>query len=739
MTDTTQADAPADPTGEAVAGTADIATSDAGAPIEGAADGGGAGSSSATGSDAFGKLATMFRRPDIGLALGIVAILVMLILPMPKWLLDSSLAISITFSVLVLMTALFIRTPLEFSSFPTILLIATMLRLSLNLASTRLILADGHNGTDAAGQVIEAFGNFVMGGNFVIGIIVFVILVLVNFIVITKGSGRIAEVAARFSLDALPGKQMAIDADLSAGLITEDNARERRKKLEEESSFFGAMDGAAKFVRGDAIAGLLITSINIIGGMIIGVAQQNLTMVQAAESYTLLTVGDGLVTQIPAIIVSTAAGMVVTKAGVSGSADKAVFGQLSGYPAALGVSSFLLACLALLPGVPVLPFFALAGATGTGAWVITRRRQAETDESEAAVAAEAAAAPAAEEPISTALQIDQIRLELGYGLLAMINSEKGQRLTDQIRALRRQLATEMGFILPAVRIQDNMQLGPTTYIVRVKEIEAGRGDVRPNMLLVMDPRGDAITLPGEETVEPTFGLPAMWVSEPNKEEALFRGYTVVDPPTVITTHLTEAVKDNMAEMLSYAETQRLLDELDKDHQKLVADLVPNLITVGGIQRVLQNLLAERVSIRDLPTLLEAINEACVATRNISMVTEHVRSRLSRQLSDAYVNEEGYLPIVTLSAEWEQAFADALVSEGDDVQLAMAPSRLQDFITAVRAEFDKHAMQGESPIFLTSPTVRPYARSLTERFRPQTTVLSQNEIHPKVRIRTLGVV
>ena len=735
MTDTTQANVPASASGDDGAGGSDIAMAGA---ADGVVDAAG-GASAAAGGDSFAQLGAMLRRPDIGLALGIVAILVMLILPMPKWLLDAGLAISITFSVLVLMTSLFIRTPLEFSSFPTILLIATMLRLSLNLASTRLILADGHNGPAAAGQVIQAFGNFVMSGNFVIGIIVFVILVLVNFIVITKGSGRIAEVAARFSLDALPGKQMAIDADLSAGLITEDDARERRKKLEEESSFFGAMDGAAKFVRGDAIAGLLITMINIIAGMIIGIGQQGLTMAQAAETYTLLTVGDGLVSQIPAIIVSTAAGMVVTKAGVSGSAEKAVFGQLSGYPAALGVSSFLLVSLSLLPGIPMLPFLALAGATGGGAWLITTRRQAVVDESEAAVAAEAAAAPAVEEPISTALQIDQIRLELGYGLLAMINSEKGQRLTDQIRALRRQLATEMGFILPAVRIQDNMQLGPTTYIVRVKEIEAGRGDVRPNMLLVMDPRGDAITLPGEETVEPTFGLPAMWVSEPNKEEALFRGYTVVDPPTVITTHLTESVKDNMAEMLSYAETQRLLDELDKEHQKLVADLVPNLITVGGIQRVLQNLLRERASIRDLATILEAINEACAATRNVSVITEHVRSRLSRQLSDAYINEEGYLPIVTLSPEWEQAFAESLISDGDDVHLAMAPSRLQDFITAVRAEFDKHAMAGESPVLLTSPTVRPYARSLIERFRPQTTVLSQNEIHPKVRIRTLGVV
>ena len=372
------------------------------------ASGGGGG-----GGGSFADFTSALRRPDIGLALGIVGILVILILPMPKWLLDMSLAISITFSVLILMTALFIRTPLEFSSFPTILLIATMLRLSLNLASTRLILANGHEGPSAAGGVIEAFGNFVMSGNFLIGIIVFAILIIVNFIVITKGSGRIAEVAARFSLDALPGKQMAIDADLSAGLISEDEARTRRKTLEEESGFFGAMDGAAKFVRGDAIAGLMITFINVIAGIIIGVGQQDMSFSDAANTYTLLTVGDGLVSQIPALIVSTAAGMVVTKAGVAGSADQAVFGQLSGYPSALGVSSFLMVGLALLPGIPMLPFLALAGATGAGAWAITKRNKDVEQEEAAAIEAEEAAIPVAEEPISTALQIDQIRLELG--------------------------------------------------------------------------------------------------------------------------------------------------------------------------------------------------------------------------------------------------------------------------------------------------------------------------------------
>ncbi len=703
----------------------------------GATAGGGSTSVDALGQQLAGGISAMLRRGDIALALGIVAILAVLILPMPRWMLDISLAVSITFSVMVLMTALFIKEPLEFSSFPTVLLIAAMLRLSLNLASTRLILANGHEGPAAAGQVIESFGRIVMSGNFVIGIIAFAILVIVNFVVITKGSGRIAEVAARFSLDSLPGKQMAIDADLSAGLINEDEARTRRKTLEDESSFFGAMDGAAKFVRGDAIAGLLITFINIIGGIIIGVGQQGLTFGEAGESYTLLTVGDGLVSQIPALIVSTAAGLVVTKAGVSGSAEKAVFGQLSGYPSALGLTAVLMISLGFMPGLPFLPFAMLGGTAGYAAWTMTKRQKVQAEET--AQAELAAAAPIAEEPISTALHIDQIRLELGYGLLSMIDSEKGVQLTDQIKALRRQLANEMGFILPAVRIQDNLQLASNAYTIRLKEIESGRGELRPSMLLIMDPRGEAISLPGENTVEPTFGLPAMWVGEQHKEEALFRGYTVVDAPTVITTHLTELIKDGMAELLSYAETQRLMDELDKSQQKLIADMVPTQITVGGIQRVLQNLLSERVSIRDLPTILEAVNEACASTRNVMAITEHVRARLARQLCDDSAAEDGSIPILSMSPDWEQEFGTALVGEGDDLQLAMAPSKLQEFITAVRREFDQQALHGNIPVLLTSPRMRPYVRSIVERFRPQTTVLSQNEIHPKARIRTLGVV
>ena len=685
----------------------------------------------------FAPLRALTRRGDIAFALGLVCILVVLILPMPKWLLDFSLAISITFSVLILMIVMFINRALDFNSFPTILLLATVMRLALNLASTRLILSDGHEGTAAAGSVIEAFGGFVMGGNFVIGIIVFAILVLVNFIVITKGSGRIAEVAARFSLDAMPGKQMAIDADLSAGLIDETTAKTRRKELEDESNFFGAMDGAAKFVRGDAVAGLIITLINVVGGIIIGVAQNGMSLADASEAYTMLTVGDGLVSQIPALIVSTAAGMLVTKSGSTGSADKAVFGQLGGYPSALGLSSFLMAALALLPGIPMLPFLAIAAVTGGLAYASNRKSARAADESFAD--SQAAMPPAPEEPISSALHLDDIRIELGYGLLAMVNAPGGALLTDQIKGLRRQLANEMGFVMPAVRIQDNMQLPANSYAIRIKEIEAGQGEVRPNNVLVMDPRGDKIELAGEETVEPTFGLPAMWVSEGTREEATFRGYTVVDPPTVVTTHLTEIIKDNIAELLSYSETQKLLDELDSDQGKLVEDLIPGQISVGGVQRVLKNLLQERISIRDLATILEGISEAAGFTQNTTLLTEHVRARLSRQISHAAVNEAGYVPLVTLSPEWERSFAESLIGQGDDVQLSLPPSRLQEFIGAVRETFDRFAMMGEMPALLTSPALRPYVRSIVERFRPTTMVLSQNEIHPKVKIKTLGTI
>jgi len=679
----------------------------------------------------------IFRRGEIWLALGLMVILTVLVIPIPPFIVDMGLSISITFSVLILMTVLFIGKPLDFSTFPTVLLIATLLRLSLNLGTTRLVLTHGNEGTDAAGHVVEAFAQMVMGGDFIIGVIVFAILTIVNFVVITKGSGRIAEVAARFTLDAMPGKQMAIDADLSSGLIDEDTARKRRKELEDESGFFGSMDGAAKFVRGDAVAGLVITFINAIGGITIGAFRHNMPILEAADTYVRLTIGDGLVTQIPALLVSVSAGLLVSKSTVSGTTDKALFSQLSNYPMALGLASGLMAALSVIPGMPFLPFAILSGIAGFAAYTTGQIHKNRAVADEAAKIAAAAPPPVAEDPIGRALSLDMVRLELGYALLPLINSEAGQRLTDQIKGLRRQLAGDMGFIMPAVRIQDNLQLPPNTYVLRVKEIEAGRGELRPGMLLIMDPRGATISLPGENTHEPTFGLPAMWVDSTYREEALFKGYTVVDPPTVITTHLTEIIKDNMSELLSYAETQKLLDELNKEQQKLVADVIPSQIALSGLQRVLQNLLAERISIRDLPSILEGVAEATGITRNLGIISEHVRSRLARQISSANTNEMGYIPLMTMSPEWEQAFAESITGDGEEKRLAMPPTKLHQFIQAVRQGYDKLAVMGESPVLLTSPTIRPFVRSIIERFRPSTVVLSQNEIYAKAKIKTLG--
>ena len=683
-------------------------------------------------------LFSLGKRSDIALALGIVLMLVILILPLAPWLLDVALALSLTFSVLVLMTSIFIEKPIQFTSFPLVLLITTLFRLALNLSSTRLILSNGQQGVEAAGHVIAAFGGFIMSGNFIIGVIVFAILVLVNFMVITKGSGRIAEVAARFALDAMPGKQMAIDADLSSGLIDEPEARKRRDELSQESSFYGAMDGASKFVRGDAIAGLVITAINIIAGILIGVLQHDMSFMRAADTYMRLTVGDGLVSQIPALIISVAAGIMVSKAGISGGTEKVLFGQLSHYPKALGMTSFLSFMLATLPGTPAAPFLFLTLITGGTAYFLIRQQQqakkeAEIKEAELPVAPP----PVAEEPISSVLKMDLVRLELGYSLLSLINDTSNRRLTDQIKALRRALALETGFIMPSVRIQDNMRLPPNVYVVYIKETEAGRGELRPNKLLVMDPRGEEIALQGEKTKEPTFGLAAMWIDMTAREDAMFRGYTVVDCPTIITTHITELVKANMADLLSYTETQKLLRELDKDQQKLVEELIPKRFTIGGVQRVLQNLLNERVSIRDLPTILEGISEACAVTQSLMVITEHVRSRLSRQISNAAAGADGIIPLVTLSGEWEQHFAESLTGQGEEKTLSLPPSLIQKFILRVRQVFEEQGSRGESPVLLTSPAIRPYVRSIIERFRPSTVVISQNEIHPRAKIRTVG--
>ena len=671
---------------------------------------------------------------EVAMALAVIGVIVLLILPVPAFMLDGLLAISLTSAVLILMTALFIRRPLEFTAFPTVLLVTTLFRLALGIASTRLILSHGHEGVHGAGKVIESFGRLMTGGSFVIGIIVFAILVIVNFVVITKGSGRIAEVAARFTLDAMPGKQMAIDADLSSGLIDETVAKLRRKELEQESTFFGAMDGASKFVRGDAVAGLIIVAINIVGGILIGVVQHHVPIGTAASTYTIMTIGDGLVSQIPALIISIAAGFLVSKAGGEGSADKALVAQLAMNPISLGMVSAAAGVIAFIPGMPIIPFALLSMGAGVLSW----RRGQKIDEAPAEDLLPAQPkAEAEEEPISATLAIDEIKIELGYGLLPLINDLEGRRLTDQIKALRKTLAADFGFVMPAVRILDNMRLPSQGYLIRIKEMEAGQGEVRLGSLMAMDPRGGQVDLPGEHMREPAFGLPATWIDDGLREEATFRGYTIVDPATVLTTHLTEILKENMPDLLSYAEVQKLLKDMPTEQKKLVEDLVPATVSVTTIQRVLQALLRERVSIRDLAAILEGIGEAAPHTQSITLLVEQVRTRLARQLSFAHRGDDGALPIVTLTPEWENAFSEALVGQGDDKQLALAPSRLQDFVRGVRETFERAALAGDSPVLLTSPAIRPYVRSIIERFRGQTPVMSQNEIHPRARLKTVG--
>lgn len=675
-----------------------------------------------------------FARPsgDVALGLGVVMLIAVLVVPLPPGLLDAGLALSITASVLVLMVALFMQRPLDFTAFPTVLLLATLLRLALNVATTRTILSSGHEGPNAAGHVVSAFGGFLMGGDVLVGLIVFAILLVVNFVVVTKGSGRIAEVAARFSLDAMPGKQMAIDADLSSGAITDAEARRRRRDLEEESAFYGAMDGAAKFVRGDAIAGLVTTLINLVAGIAIGTLRHGLPFGEAVSTFSMLTVGDGLVGQIPALLVSIAAGIVVTKGGVEGRADRALALQLGGAkPMALAAGAA--AFMGLLPGMPLLTFLALAGATGWLAreqWRAAKRKEAE---------ALAPPPPPGEPPPSEALKMDLLRLELGYGLLSLAAGD-APRLSEQIRALRRTTAQEMGFVLPSVRIQDNLQLPPDTYVLRVKEIEAARGVLKPPLHLAIDPSGNPPPIAGEVVKEPSFGLPAAWIEESRREEALALGCTVVDAAGVLATHLTEVVRDNMPELLSFAETQKLLDELPPEHRRLVSDLIPAQASMGTVQRVLQSLLAERVSIRDLPTILEGIQEAASAgTRSLSGIVATVRARLARQISDAARAPHGAIPIIALGAEWERDFAEALVGPGEEKQLAMAPSRLGVFMQQLREAFDAASAQGEPAVLVCSGGIRAHVRAVVERFRPQTMVLAHAEIHPRARLRTVGQV
>ena len=677
---------------------------------------------------------------DITLVCGIIGILLVLLFPVPTWLLDILLAFSVSASLVILMATLLINEPLELSIFPSLLLITTIMRLSLNIASTRLILSEGHTGSGAAGNIIKAFGHFVMQGNVVIGIILFLILTLINFIVITKGSGRIAEVAARFSLDAMPGKQMAIDADLSSGIISDEEAKNRRKKLETETTFYGSMDGANKFVRGDAVAGLIITFINLVGGMIVAVMQKGLTFSEAISTYSILTIGDGLVSQIPSLIVSFSAGLLVTKSDVIGSTDKAIFGQLGNNPRSLMISSGVILLMATIPGLPFTPFFILSLILGGVAYILnimSKKTQEITEEEK-----EEQVQQSISDNISNALSLDIIGIELGINLLSLVNDGTGSSkvLTNQIQTLRKQLAKDFGFIIPSIRIRDNIHIDQNHYLIKIKDIEVARGEVYPEKIMLMNPRNGEIDFDGIETREPTFGLIAKWVSEEHRDEALHREYTVVDASTVIITHLTELIKENVTDLLSYSDIQRLLDGLEESHGKLLKATIPDVLTVSTLHKILKNLLLEMISIKDLPTIIETAADVAKDSRNVVEITEYVRKRISRQISSSYATSDNKIPVISLSPQWEQILMQNLITkENGENQLALPINHLQNFIKSVKNIFNETLSKGIEPVLITTPILRYHAKSLLDRFKPAIPVMSHNELHHKFKITNLGVV
>ncbi|MCS6924377.1 MAG: flagellar biosynthesis protein FlhA [Candidatus Binatia bacterium] len=678
-----------------------------------------------------GQRLTVVSGTELGLALALVGVLVMMVLPVPAWLLDLALVLSISLALTVLVVALYVQEPLDFSAFPAVLLFSTLFRLALNVASTRLILLHGEEGTAAAGRVIEAFGQFVVGGNYVVGFIVFLILVVINFVVITKGATRIAEVAARFTLDAMPGKQMAIDADLNAGLINEAQARQRRYRIQKEGDFYGAMDGASKFVRGDAIAGLIILAVNLVGGFFVGVFQKGLDVAQAARTYSLLSVGDGLVSQIPALIISTAAGMVVTRTASGADLGKELGVQLFWRPQALAVVAGILALFALIPGFPFFPFVLTAAVAAGVSYTVGHAKEQLEVQQEAAAAQSTAAAEQAE-PLRSA-PLDLLELEVGYELVPLVDGEKGG-LVERIRALRRQLLADKGFLVPQIHIRDNLRLGSKEYVILVKGVEAGRGELRPGRLLAISAGQTVGELHGEETREPSFGLPALWIAAADRERAEIMGYTVVDGETVLITHLSEIVKRYAPDLLTRQDVQRLLDGLAQEHPKVVEELIPHHLTVGGVQKVLQNLLREEVPIRDLLTIVETLADAAPYTKNPDELTEYVRQALSRTITAAYRTPEGVIPLMTVDPHIERVIRDS-VQEG----MALDPQAAQRILGSVQRAVEVFTARGLLPVLLTSPGVRRHLRQLLGRYLPQVAVLSHSEIAEGVKIQSLGVI
>ena len=671
---------------------------------------------------------------DLIIASLVIGIIFLIIIPVPPFLLDVFLIFSISIGLLILLMTLFTTETLQFSIFPSLLLITTLFRLSLNVASTRLIL-----GTGQAGKVIEAFGNFVVGGNYVVGFVIFVIITVIQFVVITNGSGRVAEVAARFTLDALPGKQMSIDADLNAGIITDEEAKVRRKTLQRETDFFGAMDGATKFVKGDAIAGIVIAIINVIGGLIIGIVQLGMPITDALQNYTLLTIGDGLVSQIPALLISTATGILVTRVGSEQNFGNDFSRQISTFPMVIALAAAILFVLGLVPAMPNVLFLSMAAILGYSASLLYKDKKAKGVESMKQEELQVIQKQRQPENILTAFKIDPLEIEIGYGLISLTDESQGGDLLERLAAVRKQCANELGVFVRPIRIRDNLQLGTNSYSFKIKAIEITTGEILPNYFLAMDPGGTGQEIKGIPTVEPTFGLPAYWVTGSDKEKVELAGYTVVDSSTVLITHLTEFIKDHASELLGRQEVKELLDIVKEQNPAVIEELIPDLLSVGEIQKVLQHLLKEKVSIRDLGTILESLADAARMSRELDYLIEQVRIALSRRISKMYIDGEGKMSVITLQPKIEQMLLDSLQQTQQGNFPALEPQLTQQLFDAIRSQVELVHMQGIQPIFLTSSRVRLPFRRLIERFMPNLSIISINEVIPSVKVEAIGTV
>jgi flagellar biosynthesis protein FlhA len=677
------------------------------------------------------------KNTDLVVAGGLLMILMVMIVPLPAFMLDISLTISITLSLMILLVAIYSDRSLDFSVFPSLLLFSTLFRLALNVASTRLILSEGHTGPQAAGAVIHAFANVVVGNNYIIGLVVFVILVVINFIVITKGSGRVAEVAARFTLDAMPGKQMSIDADLNAGLINDQDARRRRKEIEAEADFYGSMDGASKFVRGDAIAGIIIMVINIVGGLLIGVIQRGLDISTAAQYYTQLTIGDGLVTQIPALIVSTAAGAIVTRNSSGNNMGQEITSQLLLKPRAMMIVAGILIVMGLVPGLPGFPFLTMGAIVGGFSWFIGRVQSEKLQKAATAKATEDSKPE--KEKIENLLPLDMLEIEVGYGLINVVESTSSGDLLERIVSIRKQFALDLGIVVPSVHIRDNLQLEAGEYRILIKGVETGGGKLHSDSLMAMDPGNVRNPIKGVATREPAFGLDALWIAPSQKEAAEMAGYTVVDLSTVIATHLTEVIRSHAHALMGRQEASLLIENFKKSHPKVVEELIPDPLTLGAVVRVLQGLLREQVSIRDLLTVFETLADEAGKNKDTDTLIEAVRKRLAPRITKKYANEQGYVSVISLDPQYEEMIANSLLQTEQGIQLVMDPQAAQAMISDIARLIESNPEVAAQPVLLTNSTIRRHVRKLTERFIPQLVVLSHNELTSDARITSVAAV